>query len=405
MQRRDRQQQARLGIVDDRQQTFLVMLTRRLRRVSRHRDHPGIQATEERRHVVRTTGEQQHRTVAEAGTGLQGGGDGACALVEVPVTEHGLLAGGVGQKAQGDLVRGLRSALRQCLDQREREFEGVRHGVFLPVSVGACRLLRERGRTASGDRGCTQENGWAGAEISGDYAVPEGAKGEPFHTAGLELKDTDTNYVSYLTIIIILNSLSHVVGSFPALGASFPLCDKVISMAEQLSTSKCDSPLLQAFVDNRSILVKIAARITGCRSRAEDVVQDAFFRLNAAPQITSSFKAQLSYLFQIVRNLAIDHYRKQAMELKYSGSEEEGLNVVLQNASPEATHINLAALDDIAEALNELPQRTRYAFEMYRLHGVPQKDIAKELGVSPTLVNFMIRDALVHCRKTANRQA
>lgn len=165
-------------------------------------------------------------------------------------------------------------------------------------------------------------------------------------------------------------------------------------MAEQLSTSKCDSPLLQAFVDNRSILVKIAARITGCRSRAEDVVQDAFFRLSAAPQITSSFKAQLSYLFQIVRNLAIDHYRKQAMELKYSGSEEEGLNVVVQNAS-----------DDIAEALNELPQRTRYAFEMYRLHGVPQKDIAKELGVSPTLVNFMIRDALVHCRKTASRQA
>jgi RNA polymerase sigma factor (sigma-70 family) len=187
-------------------------------------------------------------------------------------------------------------------------------------------------------------------------------------------------------------------------GAPIPLCDKVISMAEQLSTSKCDSPLLQAFVDNRSILVKIAARITGCRSRAEDVVQDAFFRLGAAPQITSSFKAQLSYLFQIVRNLAIDHYRKQAMELKYSGSEEEGLNVVIQNASPEATHINLAALEHIAEALNELPQRTRYAFEMYRLHGVPQKDIAKELGVSPTLVNFMIRDALVHCRKTASRQ-
>ena len=29
------------------------------------------------------------------------------------------------------------------------------------------------------------------------------------------------------------------------------------------------------------------------------------------------------------------------------------------------------------------------------------KDIAKELGVSPTLVNFMIRDALVHCRKVS----
>lgn len=155
-------------------------------------------------------------------------------------------------------------------------------------------------------------------------------------------------------------------------------------MSEQLSTRRCDTPLLQAFVDNRTILVKIAARITGCRSRA---------------------KAQLSYLFQIVRNLAIDHYRKQALEQKYSGPEEEGLNVVIQGASPETSHINYATLEHIADALTELPKRTRYAFEMYRLHGVPQKDIAKELGVSPTLVNFMIRDALVHCRKvTAERQ-
>lgn len=112
-----------------------------------------------------------------------------------------------------------------------------------------------------------------------------------------------------------------------------------------------------------------------------------------------------SYLFQIVRNLAIDHYRKQALEQKYSGPEEEGLNVVIQGASPETSHINYATLEHIADALTELPKRTRYAFEMYRLHGVPQKDIAKELGVSPTLVNFMIRDALVHCRKvTAERQ-
>ena len=113
------------------------------------------------------------------------------------------------------------------------------------------------------------------------------------------------------------------------------------------------------------------------------------------------FRSQLSYLFQIVRNLAIDHYRKQALELRYSGTEEEGLNVVIHGASPEASHINFNTLDNIADALTELPQRTRYAFEMYRLHGVPQKDIAKELGVSPTLVNFMIRDALVHCRKVS----
>ena len=87
------------------------------------------------------------------------------------------------------------------------------------------------------------------------------------------------------------------------------------------------------------------------RELAEDVVQDAYFRLQSAPTITSSFKAQLSYLFQIVRNLAIDHYRKQALELKYSGTEEEGLNVVIHGASPETSHINFKTLENIADAL------------------------------------------------------
>lgn len=172
-------------------------------------------------------------------------------------------------------------------------------------------------------------------------------------------------------------------------------------MTEHVSTGKCDSSLLQVFIDNQASLVKIAMRIMGCRSRAEDVVQDAYFRLESAPEITSSFKAQLGYLFRIVRNLAIDHYRKQALEQRYCGAEEEGLNVVIQGATPENSHINFTLLEAVADALAELPLRTRYAFEMYRLHGSMQKDIARELGVSPTLVNFMVRDALIHCRKAS----
>lgn len=54
--------------------------------------------------------------------------------------------------------------------------------------------------------------------------------------------------------------------------------------------------------------------------------------------------------------------------------------------------------------LQKLPARTRYAFEMYHLHGVPQKVIARELGVSPARVDLMIRDALVHCRKASSAQ-
>ncbi len=47
--------------------------------------------------------------------------------------------------------------------------------------------------------------------------------------------------------------------------------------------------------------------------------------------------------------------------------------MVIQGASPETSHINFSTLEHIADALTELPSRTRYAFEMYRLHGVPQR--------------------------------
>lgn len=53
----------------------------------------------------------------------------------------------------------------------------------------------------------------------------------------------------------------------------------------------------------------------------------------------------------------------------------------------------------ISQALDSLPARTRRAFELYRLAGLSQREIASELGVSVTLVNFLIRDALASCRQ------
>lgn len=156
--------------------------------------------------------------------------------------------------------------------------------------------------------------------------------------------------------------------------------------------------LLQTLISNRPGLIKAAARITGCQSRAEDVVQDAFLRVSGMKPDALPFNAQINYVFRIVRNLAIDHYRKQSMEQKYFVSDEHDLNAASQVSNPESINVDRQTLGKVDNALAQLPERTRYAFIMYRVHGKQQKDIAAELGVSPTLVNFMIRDALVHCK-------
>ena len=64
---------------------------------------------------------------------------------------------------------------------------------------------------------------------------------------------------------------------------------------------------LDVFNEHRSLLFGIAYRMSGSRSDAEDIVQEAFIRWQSAPvEEVSSPKA---YLSTIVTRLAIDHLR------------------------------------------------------------------------------------------------
>ena len=161
--------------------------------------------------------------------------------------------------------------------------------------------------------------------------------------------------------------------------------------------------LLGLFLENRRALVGAAARIVGSRDLAEDVVQDAFLRLQDMTD-DGAIRCRLSYLFQVVRNLAIDTYRRQTLELRWMAPEDEGANAASPSTSPDLIVIGRQALCALAGALAELPERTQRAFEMCRVQGMAQKDIASQLGVSPTLVNFMVRDACIHCRARLTRQ-
>ena len=151
------------------------------------------------------------------------------------------------------------------------------------------------------------------------------------------------------------------------------------------------------FVTHRERLCDSAMKILGCRHRAEDVVQDTFLKVTEAAS-AFTIRQPVAYLHQVVRNLAIDRYRRSALETICFRAEEEGLQVSDLSHTPEAVVAGRQHLSLVCGALGRLPERTRKAFELHRLGGLTQREVARELGVSPTLVNFMIRDALLACR-------
>lgn len=163
---------------------------------------------------------------------------------------------------------------------------------------------------------------------------------------------------------------------------------------EQPSTT---NDLLRTMICHRTKLISVANRVLRSRELAEDVVQDAALKacqMNGGPPLGCPLRFSCS----VVRNLAIDRARRCALEQRHATPllQAEGMSTPLDD--PLRTLEGCEMLDIVMRALRELPERTRTAFELHRFHDVPQKTIAASLGVSPTLVNFMIQRAQEHCR-------
>jgi RNA polymerase sigma-70 factor (ECF subfamily) len=160
--------------------------------------------------------------------------------------------------------------------------------------------------------------------------------------------------------------------------------------------------LARSFVTHRTRLLHAAQKILRCRLRAEDIVQDAFLKV-AEHAGRDAVASPAAYLLSVVRNLAIDQYRRSALEYRLFTREEHAWEIATPSQAVESSLWSAQCLEVIERAVAQLPERTRVAFEMHRVQGLTQRDIAKRLSISATLVNFMICDAMDHCRRALER--
>ncbi|MFT4090771.1 MAG: sigma-70 family RNA polymerase sigma factor [Asticcacaulis sp.] len=156
---------------------------------------------------------------------------------------------------------------------------------------------------------------------------------------------------------------------------------------------------------HRKALVDYAQGIVNDRDRAEDVVQDAWERIQVAEKRQTLIEP-LRYFYRTVRNMALDQLRRGRREARHSGPDIDVLTESLSDEAPtpEATVAAREALGIVMESLSELPERTRLAFEMHRLGGYKLKDIAAHMDISVGLVHLLIAEAVTHCSERLERE-
>jgi RNA polymerase sigma factor (sigma-70 family) len=125
-------------------------------------------------------------------------------------------------------------------------------------------------------------------------------------------------------------------------------------------------------------------------SEAEDILQDVFYELVEASRMMKPIEQVSAWLFRVARNKIIDFFRKKRPEATINGpvaAAEDSESLTLEDLlpssdeGPEAAFARSVLLEELEEALLELPEEQREVFVAHELEGLSFKEIAARTGV------------------------
>src|SRR5437879_11436230 len=133
---------------------------------------------------------------------------------------------------------------------------------------------------------------------------------------------------------------------------------RITGMTEQ------DRQISEIIAEERSRLRNFIRRRVPDPSDAEDIVQEVFYELVEANRLLMPIEHVTAWLFRVARNRITDLFRKKKPETfsHASVADEDGELLQIEDllpspdAGPEALYFRNALLDQLALALDELPE-------------------------------------------------
>jgi RNA polymerase sigma factor (sigma-70 family) len=156
------------------------------------------------------------------------------------------------------------------------------------------------------------------------------------------------------------------------------------------------SSLLACFIAERKSLAHYLTGRTGCPATADDLLQEAWLKLNRS-QPSESIGNPLAYLHRMATNLAIDDARANARRLLDPVEIDMLLDIVDEAPGVEQQTADLQALERLKDILEEMPARRRELFLAARVEGQRHKQLAERFGISVRTVELEVHRALDYC--------
>jgi RNA polymerase sigma-70 factor (ECF subfamily) len=128
------------------------------------------------------------------------------------------------------------------------------------------------------------------------------------------------------------------------------------------------------------ILLRVAYHITSSEEAAEDLCQEAFFRLHEKKMVFPNPDEAKYWLIRVVKNAALNYAKRKVRERKaYQRAFQEGTRV---EETGEALFLKKESREELRLALEKLPENLRIVLILKEYGELNYKEIGRALGIS-----------------------
>lgn len=121
----------------------------------------------------------------------------------------------------------------------------------------------------------------------------------------------------------------------------------------------------------------------------EDVIQEAYCRIAELDDVAHIGNGR-AYLYETVRNIAAENARRSRVVRFESLSSDDLVVLPDEAATPERIVAASRRLQLVQRLIQALPERCREVFILRRVYDIPQREIARRLGISESTVEMHI---------------
>lgn len=132
----------------------------------------------------------------------------------------------------------------------------------------------------------------------------------------------------------------------------------------------------------------------------EDILQEVFLRAFKEEQRTTIFFYK-AFLFRLARNVCLNERAQARRNLESTAEDFGGSDVFIDRSQVDGdTRLeSKRKLVLLAEAVDTLPSKCRQVFIMRKIDGMRVKEIAQELGITPSAVEKHVAHGLFLCNE------